>query len=58
MADSVIDPLSPANTVTELPVVVLLPVEVDRPVVALLLKGGSFTRRRGGRGCSESSINP
>ena len=31
-------PISPANTVTAVPVVVLLPVEVDKPVVALLLK--------------------
>ena len=38
LSTSPIVPLSPANTVTEVPVVVLLPVEVDRPVVALLLK--------------------
>ena len=35
---SLIVPISPANTVTAVPVVVLLPVEVDKPVVALLLK--------------------
>ena len=31
-------PTSPANTVTAVPVVVLLPVEVDKPVVAVLVK--------------------
>ena len=31
-------PLSPTNTVADAPVVVLLPVEVDKPEVALLVK--------------------
>src|SRR5215475_6548559 len=31
-------PLSPANTVTEPPAVLILPVEVDRPEEALLVK--------------------
>ena len=40
---SLIAPLVPANTVTALPVVVLLPVEVDNPLVALLKLAGADT---------------
>ena len=36
-------PLVPANTVTAVPVVVLLPVEVDRPLVALPKLAGAET---------------
>jgi hypothetical protein len=40
---SVIEPLLPANTVTAVPVVVLLPVEVDRPLLALPKLAGAET---------------
>ena len=38
-----IEPLLPANTVTAVPVVVLLPVEVDRPLLALPKLAGADT---------------